>query len=178
LYLVNYSLQKGKIMGLLDSVLGSVLGGGSSQGSNPLMQMALQMLMNNGGNAGGAGGAGGGLGGMLGGMLGGGQSNAAAPSVGGLGGIMDAFQKGGLGHIADSWVSQGDNMPVSGDQISSVFGQDKIAAMASQLGMSHSDVSGGLAQILPQLVNHVTPNGQVPQDHSMIQDALGSLFKR
>jgi uncharacterized protein YidB (DUF937 family) len=168
-------------MGLLDSVLGSVLGGGggSSQGSNPLMQMALQMLMHNGSSAGGAGGASGGLGGMLGGMLGGGgQSNATAPNMGGLGGIMDAFQKGGLGHIADSWVSQGDNMPVSGDQISSVFGQDKIAAMASQLGMSHSEVSGGLAQILPQLVNHVTPNGQVPQDHSMIQDALSSLFKR
>ncbi len=162
-------------MGLLDSVLGSVLGGGGSQGSNPLMQMALQMLMHNGGGAGG--GAGGGLGGMLGGMLGGGQSNMAAPSMGGLGGIMDAFQKGGLGHIADSWVGKGDNMPVSGDQISHVFGQDKIAAMASQLGMSHSEVSGGLAQILPQLINHVTPNGQVPQDHSMIQDALGSLFK-
>lgn len=167
-------------MGLLDSVLGSVLGGGGSQGSNPLMQMALQMLMHNGGSsgAGGAGGGGGGLGGMLGGMLGGGQSNVAAPSMGGLGGIMDAFQKGGLGHIADSWVSQGDNMPVSGDQISHVFGQDKIASMASQLGMSHGEVSGGLAQILPQLINHVTPNGQVPQDHSMIQDALGSLFKR
>jgi uncharacterized protein YidB (DUF937 family) len=166
-------------MGLLDSVLGSVLGGGSQQGSNPLMQMALQMLMHSGGSAGGAGGAGGGLGGMLGGMLGGGgQSNAAAPNMGGLGGIMDAFQKGGLGHIADSWVSQGDNMPVSGDQISHVFGQDKIASMASQLGMSHGEVSGGLAQILPQLINHVTPNGQVPQDHSMIQDALSSLFKR
>jgi uncharacterized protein YidB (DUF937 family) len=164
-------------MGLLDSVLGGMMGGGQQgQGTNPLMQMALQMLMSKAGGS--AGGAGGGLGGMLGGMLGGGQSNVSAPNVGGLGGILDAFQKGGLGHIADSWVSQGDNMPVTGDQVSQVFGKDKISEMASQLGMSHGDVSGGLAQILPQLVNHVTPNGQVPQDHNMLQDALGSLFKR
>jgi uncharacterized protein YidB (DUF937 family) len=166
-------------MGLLDSVLGGMMGGGQQgQGTNPLMQMALQMLMNKAGGGGGTGGAGGGLGGMLGGMLGGGQSNVSAPNMGGLGGILDAFQKGGLGDIADSWVSQGDNMPVTGDQVSQVFGKDKISEMASQLGMSQGDVSGGLAQILPQLVNHVTPNGQVPQDHNMLQDALAGLFKR
>jgi uncharacterized protein YidB (DUF937 family) len=173
-------------MGLLDSVLGGMMGGGQQgQGANPLMQMALQMLMSKAGGsaggtggAGGAGGAGGGLGGMLGGMLGGGQANVSAPNMGGLGGILDAFQKGGLGHIADSWVSQGDNMPVTGDQVSEVFGKDKISEMASQLGMSHGDVSGGLAQILPQLVDRVTPNGQVPQDHNMLQDALSGLFKR
>jgi uncharacterized protein YidB (DUF937 family) len=170
-------------MGLLDSVLGGMMGGGQQgQGANPLMQMALQMLMNKAGGStggtGGAGGASGGLGGMLGGMMGGGQSSVSAPNMGGLGGILDAFQKGGLGHIADSWVSQGDNMPVTGDQVSEVFGNDKISEMASQLGMSHGDVSGGLAQILPQLVNHVTPNGQVPQDHNMLQDALSGLFKR
>ena len=71
-----------------------------------------------------------------------------------------------------------DGRPVTGDQVSQVFGNDKISEMASQLGMSHGDVSGGLAQILPQLVNHVTPNGQVPQDHNMLQDALSGLFKR
>lgn len=164
-------------MGLLDSVLGGLMGGGQQgQGPNPLMQMALQMLMNKTGGS--SAGAGGGLGGMLGGMLGGGQANVSAPNMGGLGGILDAFQKGGLGNIADSWVSQGDNMPVTGDQVSQVFGQDKITEMASQLGMSHGEVAGGLADILPQLVNHVTPNGQVPQDHNTLQDALTGLFKR
>jgi uncharacterized protein YidB (DUF937 family) len=161
-------------MGLLDSIIGSAMGGGQ-QGGNPLMQLAMQMLMKQGGGQQG----GGGLGGMLGGMLGGGNNQAqATPDVGGLGGILDAFQKGGLGHIADSWVGTGENLPVHADQVTQVFGQDKIAQMANQLGMSHGDVSGGLAQILPQLINHVTPNGQVPQDHSMIQDALGMLFKK
>jgi uncharacterized protein YidB (DUF937 family) len=125
----------------------------------------------------------GGLGGMLGSALGGGQANAqaqapAAPDMGGLGGIIEAFQKGGLGHIADSWVGTGENMPVAPEQISQVFGEDKISAMASQLGMSHGDVSGGLAKILPDLINHVTPNGQVPQDNNMIASALGALFKK
>jgi uncharacterized protein YidB (DUF937 family) len=173
-------------MGLLDSVLGSVLGGGQQQ-SNPLLQLAMQMLTSKGGGAGSAGGLGGlgGLGSMLGGALGGGQAPAtgagvgqAAPDMGGLGGIIDAFQKGGLGHLADSWVSTGDNLPVSGDQVSEVFGQDKIAAMANQLGMSQGDVSGGLAQILPQLINHVTPDGKMPQDMGAITGMLGSLFKR
>jgi uncharacterized protein YidB (DUF937 family) len=161
-------------MGLLDSIIGSAMGGGQ-QGGNPLMQLAMQMLLKQGGGQQG----GGGLGGMLGGMLGGNQAQThAAPDVGGLGGILEAFQKGGLGHIADSWVGTGENLPVHADQVTQVFGQDKIAQMANQLGMSHGEVSGGLAQILPQLINHVTPNGQVPQDHSMIQDALGMLFKK
>lgn len=165
-------------MGLLDSIIGSAMGGGQ-QGGNPLMQLAMQMLMKQGGQAGGGGL--GGLGGMLGSVLGGGGAQPQAqamPDVGGLGGILDAFQKGGLGHIADSWVGTGENLPVSGDQVTQALGQDKIAQMANQLGMSHGDVSGGLAQILPQLINHVTPNGQVPQDHNMIQDALGMLFKK
>jgi uncharacterized protein YidB (DUF937 family) len=170
-------------MGLLDSVLGSVLGGGGQQQSNPLLQLAMQMLASKGGSAGGMGGGLGGLGSMLGGVLGGGQANAqgeapAAPDMGGLGGILEAFQKGGLGNIADSWVGTGENMPVAPEQISQVFGEDKISAMASQLGMSQGDVSGGLAKILPDLINHVTPNGQVPQDNNMIVSALGALFKK
>jgi uncharacterized protein YidB (DUF937 family) len=170
-------------MGLLDSIIGSAMGGGQQGGGNPLMQLAMQMLMKQGGGQqGGAGGLGG-LGGMLGSVLGGGGNQApaqtqAAPDVGGLGGILEAFQKGGLGHLADSWVGTGENLPVNGDQVSEVFGQDKIAQMANQLGMSHGDVSGGLAKMLPELINHVTPNGQVPQDHNMIQDALGMLFKK
>lgn len=165
-------------MGLLDSVLGSVLGGGGQQQSNPLLQLAMQMLASKGGGA--QGGGLGGLGSMLGGALGGGQQGGApaAPDMGGLGGIIDAFQKGGLGHLADSWVGTGENMPVEPEQISQVFGEDKISAMASQLGMSQGDVSGGLAKILPDLINHVTPNGQLPADNNMLTSALGALFKK
>ena len=159
-------------MGLLDGVLGnlagSLLGGGNASGGNaggvmnsPLAQMAMQMLLHQGGSAQPAQG-----------------TDPAAASMGGLGGIIEAFQKGGLGHITDSWVGTGENLPVSGDQLTQMLGSDKISAIANQLGMGHGDVAGQLAQMLPQLINHITPNGQVPQDHSMIADALGMFLKR
>jgi uncharacterized protein YidB (DUF937 family) len=191
--LIDQQILRGNIMGLLDSVLGGLMGGGQQGGgSNPLLQIAMQMLMKQGGGAGaggglagmlgGAGGGGGGLGGLAG-MLGGGapaQANAQGGhvDVGGLGGIIDSFQKSGLGHITDSWVGGGDNLPVSGDQVTQALGHDKISQIANQLGMPHGDVAGGLAQMLPGLINHVTPNGQVPEDHSMIGDALSMLFKK
>ena len=144
-------------MGLLDGLLGSLMGGQGQGGTNPLLQIAMQMIA---AKAGGGSGSGGGI------------------DVGGLSGIVDAFQKGGLGHIADSWVGPGENLPVNADQLSQVLGSDKIGAIASQLGMSHGDVSDGLAKILPDLINHVTPNGQIPGNHSMIEDALSMLMKR
>ena len=143
-------------MGLLDGILGSVLGANSGGSSNPLLQIAMQMLANKGGGTGGG----------------------AMDAMGGLSGIISAFQKGGLGHLTDSWVGTGDNLPVSGDQLTDVLGADKISQIASQLGMSQSDAAGGLAKILPDLVNHVTPNGQVPASHSLVEDALSMFLKR
>ena len=193
----------GLLDGLLGNVLGGALGGGQQQsgGNNALLQMALQMLMHKGGgqqSGGGLGdvlgslmggggsqqqsqgsGAGGALGNILGGLMGGGQPQQQQNGgMGGLGSLLEAFQKNGMGEQVNSWVGTGENMPVSGEQVTSAFGHDQISQMAEKLGMSHGDVSGGLAQMLPQLINHVTPNGQVPQDHNMITDALSSLLKR
>jgi uncharacterized protein YidB (DUF937 family) len=199
---------RGFIMGLLDgllgNVLGSALGGGQQQqggGNSALLQMAMQMLMHKGGGQSGgglgdilgsvmgggqqqqSGGGGGGIGDILGGLMGGGQPQQAQQGgtgggMGGLGSLIEAFQKNGMGDHVNSWVGTGENMPVTGDQVSSAFGHDQISQMAEKLGMSHGDVSGGLAQMLPQLINHVTPSGQVPQDHNMITDALSALLKR
>jgi uncharacterized protein YidB (DUF937 family) len=193
----------GLLDGLLGNVLGSALGGGQQQqggGNNALLQMALQMLMHKGGGQQGGGGgglsdvlgsimgggqaqqggSGGGLSDILGGLMGGGQpqQQQQGGGMGGLGSLIEAFQKNGMGDQVNSWVSQGENMPVSGDQVTQAFGQNQISQMAEKLGMSHGDVSGGLAQMLPQLINHVTPSGQVPQDHNMITDALSALLKR
>lgn len=144
-------------MGLLDGLLGSLTGSTGSGSTNPLMQIVMQMLANKGG-----GGAGGG----------------ALESMGGLSGIINAFQQGGLGHIADSWVGTGENLPVSPDQLTQVLGADKIGQIASQLGMSQGDAAGGLAKILPELINHITPNGQMPDSHSMVEDALAMFLKK
>ena len=154
-------------MGLLDSVIGAVAGG----------------AMGGGNQAGGMGGMGG-LGGVLGSLLGGGaaggagggqsallnivlgmvanQSNGNHGAGGGLGDLISKFQQGGLGDVAASWVGSGQNMPVSADQLSNVFGSDMLNQIASQLGVSQSEAAGQLSQMLPEVVNHLTPNGQAP----------------
>ena len=136
-------------MGLLDSIIGSVMSGGGTQGGNPLMQMAMQMLTEQGQ---------------------GGQS--------GLADIVAKFQKGGLGHLADSWVGTGANMPVSAEQISQVLGSGKLGELANQFGLSSDDVAGGLSKVLPDLINQVTPDGQLPASNDFITNALSMLMKR
>lgn len=97
---------------------------------------------------------------------------------GGLGGLIDAFQKAGLGQHMDSWIGTGQNLPINADQLSQVLGSDKIKDIAGQLGMSHGEVSGGLADMLPQLIDKITPHGQVPADTSSLESMLGAFLKR
>jgi uncharacterized protein YidB (DUF937 family) len=149
-------------MGLLDSVVGGMLGGGGSGGGNSqLLQIIMGMLSNQGG---------GGMGGL--GGLGG---------SGGLGGLLQQFQRGGLGDVAASWVSTGPNQPVSGEQLQGVFGNDMVTQIAQQLGMSHGDTLGQLSQMLPHVVDKLTPNGELPAgnpDMGQLGDLMGSLLKR
>lgn len=97
---------------------------------------------------------------------------------GGLGGLIDAFQKAGMGQHMDSWIGTGQNLPINADQLSQVLGSDKIRDIAGQLGMSHGEVSGGLADMLPQLIDKITPHGQVPADTSSLESMLGAFLKR
>ena len=161
-------------MGLLESLMGAALGRGGSGGNNSqaaLIAAVLGMLQGGGANAGAAGGGGnlGGLGGLLGSVLGGcGAGGSAGAGMGGLaggglGGLLERFSRGGLGDVAKSWVSTGENLPVSPDQVSDVFGQDAMGSLASQLGMPQAEVAGQLSELLPGLVDKLTPNGQIPQ---------------
>ncbi len=137
-------------MGLLDSVLGAA---GSMLG-----QQQQQPQQGGGGLAGMLGGAGG-LGALLPvvvGML------ANDGKMGGLGGLMEKFNQAGLGDQMKSWVGTGANAPVTGDQIGSVLGGDVLGDLASKLGMSQGDAAGSLAQMLPGLIDKLTPNGQAP----------------
>ena len=99
------------------------------------------------------------------------------PRAGGLEGLLAKFQESGLGNIADSWVSTGKNLPVSADQITSALGSEQLGALAQNLGMSRGDVSSKLAEMLPGVVDKLTPNGQVP-DAGALGDLLGSFTKR
>ena len=98
---------------------------------------------------------------------------------GGLPGLLSKFQQSGLGQQAESWVSSNANLPISADQLHQVLGSGAIASIASQLGLDHAQVSGGLAQLLPQLVNQMTPNGTVPANHSdLLSEGLSLLAGR
>lgn len=149
-------------MGLLDSVLGAALGGGNNAGGGgnaALLNMVLGMLA---GQQGGGGG-GGGLGSMIGGMLGGGQQAPAGGGLAGLGQLVEQFKGAGMGDVVGSWVGTGQNQPISPDQLGQVLGQDRLSGMASQLGMNQGDLLGQLSQLLPEVVDKLTPNGQIPQ---------------
>jgi uncharacterized protein YidB (DUF937 family) len=99
------------------------------------------------------------------------------PAHGGLEGLVRSFQDKGLGSIVDSWVSTGRNLPISPDQIAQGLGSGELSALASRLGMSQGDVSSKLAQLLPDVVDKLTPNGRVP-DAGSLGELLGSLAKR
>lgn len=98
------------------------------------------------------------------------------PQTGGLEGLLAKFQQSGLGHLSDSWVSTGKNLPVSADQITSALGSDQLGSLAQGLGLSQGDLSAKLSQMLPEVVDKLTPNGQVP-DANSLGDLLGSLTK-
>jgi uncharacterized protein YidB (DUF937 family) len=83
--------------------------------------------------------------------------------AGGLGGLVDKFHQGGLGDVVNSWIGSGQNLPVSADQLSHVLGSDTVANLAGQLGLNQGDLLGQLSHLLPQVVDHLTPNGQLPQ---------------
>jgi uncharacterized protein YidB (DUF937 family) len=102
------------------------------------------------------------------------------PQTGGLAGLVQSFQKGGLAEIANSWVSTGQNLPVSAEQIQSVLGSEQVNKIASKLGISTEQASAQIAEFLPQIVDKLTPNGSIPEGGDLISQGLelrkGKLF--
>jgi uncharacterized protein YidB (DUF937 family) len=128
-----------------------------------------------GGNLGGGslGGGGGGLGDILKGNLGGILGGAAAGSVisGGLGDLLKQLQQNGHGETANSWVSPGPNKEIAPGDLASALGADQINGLMSQTGLSREDLLSGLSQQLPDVINHLTPDGRLPTD-SEVSDRL------
>jgi uncharacterized protein YidB (DUF937 family) len=100
---------------------------------------------------------------------------------GGLSGIVDMLGKSGLGAQAASWVGTGNNLPISPEQITQALGNGTIADLAAKMGIDAKDVSGGLAQYLPDVVNQLTPDGAIPaNENELLSQGLdvlrGKLF--
>ena len=82
--------------------------------------------------------------------------------LGGLGGLLDKFKNAGHGQVVDSWVGKGPNQPVTPTQVQQSLGSTTISDLARQAGMSEDDLMAQLAQVMPDLVDKLTPQGRMP----------------
>lgn len=172
-------------MGLLDGILSSVLGnlGGSIGGA---MGGSAGNPGNNPGGIRNTGNDGGPFGSALG-KIGGNVAMTAMVALafrmlqqnGGLSGVIEKLRGAGLGNHASSWVSTGANLPVTGEQLQEALGSGELAQLASRFGLTPEQASQGLAQVLPEVVDHMTPSGEIPgNDHDLISEALAQLQPR
>ncbi len=154
-------------MGLLDGIIGSVLGGTQNQaqpgaGADPMTA-------------------------LLGSLLGGGGAQQSPmlqiglsliQQQGGITGLIEKLKASGLGDHVASWVGTGPNMPVSGEQLTQALGSQTVGQIATQMGMAPSAASGALAALLPEIINKMTPHGNVPDNHNdLLSMALSALTK-
>jgi uncharacterized protein YidB (DUF937 family) len=125
--------------------------------------------VNTGGGLGGALGGGGGLGDILKGPLGGLLAGGAAGSVlsGGLGDLLNQLQQSGHGETANSWVGKGENKPIAPGDLANALGADQIQSLSAQSGLSRDELLSGLSQYLPQVVDHLTPDGRLPTENEL-----------
>jgi uncharacterized protein YidB (DUF937 family) len=96
-------------------------------------------------------------------------------SPGGLSGMLQSFRDKGLGGLMSSWIGTGQNLPISADQIQHVLGSDQVKELAAKAGISPEMASHALSQLLPLLVDKLTPNGQVPQHSSLLETGMSIL---
>lgn len=151
-------------MGLLDELLGGVLGQMNPQQGASVGQ----------GAAPGAGAAGAGAGGALLAMA----MQFVANYPGGLPALLSQFSKAGYGAQADSWVGRGQNQPIPADVLGQIFGQGRIEQAGQQFGVDPGMAAGGLASLLPEIVNQLTPGGEVePRLQQAQGDELASLLQ-
>ncbi|MGA8864269.1 MAG: YidB family protein [Gallionella sp.] len=97
------------------------------------------------------------------------------PDMGGLGGLVQKLEQSGLGPQVASWVSNGSNLPVTAEQIQSALNSPALQGIAAQFGLHSGDVANQLASLLPQVINHLTPNGHVPAQGDLTQEVLSGL---
>jgi uncharacterized protein YidB (DUF937 family) len=94
---------------------------------------------------------------------------------GGIAGLAATFQQRGLGDVVSSWIGTGANLPVSGDQVQQVLGPDQIQAFAQKMGLSPEAAGSQLAEVLPGIVDKLTPNGEVSTGGDLMSTGMGLL---
>lgn len=133
-------------MGLLDQLAGQVLGNLGSPSQDQTQSSAL-------------------LSGVM----------SLINQAGGVQGLLNQLQQGGLGDQVASWLGTGQNQPVSADQITGALGNDTLTQVAQQAGVAPEHAATGLAQLLPQIIDHLSPNGQVSDNNELLEQGLALL---
>jgi uncharacterized protein YidB (DUF937 family) len=172
-------------MGLLDDILGQV-GGAPTRRDEPqagtsslgpivaaLLPVVVAMLSNRGQTQDRP--QAGGLGALLGQVLGGDGSTPRAG--GGLGALLEQLQRAGFGDQGRSWVGSGPNQAIPPDAIERIFGDGGLAEIARSAGLSPQDTARGLSQLMPEVVDRMTPNGEMPDDTALAAN-VGALARR
>jgi len=133
-------------MGLLDEVLSTATSSGGVQGVQPAQHAtALSAVID----------------------------YVNSPQVGGVAGLEKMFQQGGMGSVFSSWVSNGQNQTIAVSELQNVLHSGALQAAAQKAGIDPSQLTGAMASLLPHLVNHLTPNGQVPDSGSLLNMLKG-----
>jgi uncharacterized protein YidB (DUF937 family) len=99
------------------------------------------------------------------------------PATGGLNGLVETFKSKGLGNVMSSWISTGENKPISPDQIKQALGSDKIQQIAEKVGLSKDAAMQQLSQLLPQIIDKLTPDGKLPEADKL-GETLNMLKKK
>ena len=97
---------------------------------------------------------------------------------GGLGGLVEKFQGAGLGNVISSWVGTGANQSVTPDALHGILGGELVQRIAAKTGVPVEQLLPQIAQHLPQLIDGMTPNGQVPSGGSLLDAGLAFLKSR
>jgi uncharacterized protein YidB (DUF937 family) len=105
-----------------------------------------------------------------------GMLNQDDANGGGVASLVTQFTKGGMGDIVKSWVGNGANQPIDPQQVTQALGSDKIAELAAHAGLSPDAVRSHLATLLPEIVNHLTPDGTV--NSNMVGEVLTALASK
>lgn len=94
---------------------------------------------------------------------------------GGISGLAQSFQQNGLGHVISSWIGTGGNLPVSTEQIQQVLGNEQVQALARKMGIAPEAAGSQLAEVLPSIVDKLTPGGEVPRGGNLMSTGIGLL---
>jgi uncharacterized protein YidB (DUF937 family) len=99
---------------------------------------------------------------------------------GGLGGILAKFSQAGLGSVVQSWISRGENMPITGNQVQNALGSDLLGKLAGSAGVNSNSAATMIAKFLPTIVNNLTPDGAMPKggiNTNQVMGAISTLFQ-